>query len=191
MLIPAMLYGTYPEVRKRVRKAVNQILKGESLASVLETDKMLDTSNTPGIIYLEPPMKHFEKGENFHAFPVGDLVRDPYFDKKYSDEREEQLYQELLMTSWGILTLTPRPNAQLWLRPKNRYPSFLKAALGFLSEFNAIGDRFETTSDIPRSFWEYPHGLFYALANLGVPTEEIHQIQEERKIPPLETLIPN
>jgi hypothetical protein len=190
MLIPQILYGRYPEVKKRVQKAVTQIINGESLSKSLITDQMLDTASASGLIYIGVPAKNFEQGENFHAHLVGDLVRNPYFDKKYSDECEERLYQEFLTTSWGVLMLISRENAQLWLRPKNRYRSFVDAGIRFQKEFTDIGDRFETIANSPRSFWGYPHGLFYAVANLGIPIDRIEQMQKQHEIPPLETLIP-
>jgi hypothetical protein len=183
MLIPPIFYGTYPKVYKRIRVAVTKVVNGESLAIAFESKNMLDTSNTPGLIYMGPPAKHFEQGENFHAYPLGRLVRDPYLDKRYSEEREEEIYQELLTTEWGVLMLTSRVNAQFWLEPKNRFLSFIQAFLPFQEDFTTLGDRFEETTNSPESFWAFPNGVMFAIANLGVSKADLHKYFEQKHIP--------
>jgi hypothetical protein len=183
MLIPEMFYGTYAIVKKRVRVAVTKVVNGESLATAFEAQNMLDTSSAPGLIYLGPPAKHFEQGENFHAYPLGTLVRDPYYHKKYSEEREEEIYQEMLTTEWGIVMLVSRINAQDWLRAKNRFHSFVKAFLQVQEKFTDLGERFEETTNSPESFWTMPHGVMYAVANLGIPDDEADRYFAHKHIP--------
>ena len=187
MLIPAIFYGHYPEVQKRSRKAANSIAKGESLEAVLMADGMLDTANTPGFITFEPVGKYYDESPGFHTFPLGQILIDFYFEKKISNELQEKIYQTLLQSPWGVLMLVGRPNAQSWLsapEPKpERFLSFTQAAIPIQDEFTAIGERFEPRNYMGRSFWEIPHGLFYAMANVGFPIDEINQYREQQKIP--------
>jgi hypothetical protein len=183
MLIPAMLYGLYPEVQKQVRKAVTRIIKGESLEAVLTADGMLDTATTPGFIYFAPVAKGFEESPNFHTFLVCWILRDAYIKKKLSDSIEQGIYQELLKTDWGILLLTGRDSAQDWLTSPERFRSFASAAIQIQDEFTLIGNRFETQVNEGYSFWSLPHGLFYAMANLGLLKEKVDQYREQKKIP--------
>jgi hypothetical protein len=183
MLIPAIFYGHYPEVQKRVRKAANRIAKSESLETVLMADGMLDTANTPGFITFEPVGKYYDESPGFHTFPLGQILSDLYFKKQISNELEEEIYQTLLQTPWGVLMLLGRDNSQDWLTNPERFRSFMLAVMQIQDEFTAIGERFEPMNYRGRSFWNIPHGLVYAAANLGFPREEINQYREQQKIP--------
>jgi hypothetical protein len=183
MLIPAIFYGHYPEVQKRVRKAANRIAKSESLETVLMANGMLDTKTTPGFITFDPVSKYYDFEPGFHTFPMSQILIDLYFDKKISDELQEKLYQTLLKSPWGILMLVGRPNAQEWLSTPERFRSFARSAIQIQNEFTAIGERFAPISNTAYSFWNPPHGLFYAMANVGFPIDEINQYREQRKIP--------
>jgi hypothetical protein len=190
MLIPAIFYGHYPEVQKKVRKAANKIAKGETLEVVLATDGMIDTKNTPGFIYFEPVEKSYDLEPGFHTFPLCRILKDLFHDEKISDELEESIYQNLLKLDWGVLMLIGRYSAQAWLKKPGRFVSFTRAAIQIQDEFTEIGERFEPRNYTGRSFWKISHGLFYAMANLGFLNEEVDQYREQHKIPPkiLETL---
>jgi hypothetical protein len=187
MLIPAIFYGHYPEVQKQSRKAANRIAKGESLETVLTADGMLDTETTPGFITFEPVNKSYDKSPGFHTFPFCQILIDLYFDKKISDELQEEIYQTLLRSPWGVLMLIGRDNAQAWLAspaPKpERFRSFAQAAIQIQGEFTAIGERFEPQNYRGRSFWDISHGIMFAIANLGISTDDINYYAEQQKIP--------
>jgi hypothetical protein len=190
MLIPEMFYGTYAIVKKRTNKAIRDIIAGASLENALKLENMLDTDEKSGIFYMRQPSKGFEEGLNFHLLPFVFYLYEAYLDGKITSEREDEIYRKLLQTPWGIFALLSRYNAQLWLREKNRFRSYVDAVFPYVSEFSMLGDRFETTGNSPESFWKQADGLYYALANLGVPNENLFQIEEECKIPPFEILIP-
>jgi hypothetical protein len=187
MLIPSIFYGHYPEVQKRVRNASNRIAKGEALEAVLTSDGMLDTATTPGFITFEPVDKSYDKSPGFHTFPLCRILKDLYHDKKISDELEESIYQALLETDWGILMLIGRYSAQAWLAspaPKpERFRSFAQVAIQIQDEFTAIGERFEPQNYRGRSFWDISHGIMFAIANLGISTDDINYYAEQQKIP--------
>lgn len=190
MLIPEMFYGTYSIVKKRTNKAIRDIIAGESLEKALKIPNMIDTSEKSGILYMGIPIKGFEEGLNFHLLPFAFNLYLEYLRKKITSERDDEIYQNFIQIPWGILLLISRDNAQAWLHDKKRFQTYIDAALPYMKEFSELGDRFETSGSSPESFWDLPNGLFYALANLGISTEAIFQIRENRKIPPLETLIP-
>jgi hypothetical protein len=190
MLIPEMFYGTYAIVKKRTNKAIRDIIAGEPLENALKLENMLNTSEKSGIFYMRQPSKGFEEGLNFHLLPFAFYLYEAYLDGKISSEKNDEIYQKFLQIPWGILIFLSKYNAQAWLHDKNRFQSYVNVALPYMKEFSELGDRFETSGSSPESFWDLPNGLFYALANLGVSTEVIFQIRENRKIPPLETLIP-
>jgi hypothetical protein len=190
MLIPEMFYGTYAIVKKRTNKAIRDIIAGESLENALHLDKMLDTEEKPGIFYMKQPSKGFEEGLNFHLLPFAFYLNEAYIDQKIPSEKEDEIYQKFLQTPWGNLILLAKYNAQDWLRANNRFQSYLEATFPYIDDFSKLGDRFETTGNSPKSFWEFANGLYYALANLGIPNDTILGFLEQRKIPPLETLLP-
>jgi hypothetical protein len=183
-------YGTYAIVKKRTNKAIRDIIAGESLEKALKLQNMVDTGEKSGIFYMRQPNKGFEEGLNFHLLPFAFYLYEAYLDGKITSEKDDEIYQKFLQTPWGLFTLLSRYNAQLWLREKNRFQSYVNAIFPYINEFSILGDRFETTGNSPESFWKQADGLYFALANLGVPNEILFQIEEERKIPPLKTLIP-
>jgi hypothetical protein len=183
MLIPAIFYGHYPEVQKQIRKAANKIAKGETLEVVLAADGMIDTKNTPGFIYFEPVEKSYDLEPGFHTFPLCRILKDLFHDEKISDELEESIYQNLLKTDWGVLMLIGRYSAQAWLKKPGRFVSFTRAAVQIQDEFTEIGKRYQPISFIGDSFWGIPHGLFYAMANVGFSMDEINQYRKQQKIP--------
>jgi hypothetical protein len=187
MLIPTIFYGHYPNVQKRSRKAANRIAKGEALETVLTADGMLDTVTTPGFITFEPVDKFNDDTPGFHTFPLGQILSDLYFKKQISNKLEEEIYQNLIQIPWGVLILVGRPNAQEWLAYPSpnpeRFRSFTRAAIQIQDEFTIIGERFEPRNYTGRSFWVIPHGLMFAMANLGFPDDEVDQYFENHKIP--------
>ncbi len=148
---------------------------------------MLNTETTPGFITFEPVGKYYDESPGFHTFPLGQILSGLYFKKQISNELEEQIYQTLLKSDWGILMLVGRPNAQDWLACPSpnpeRFRSFARAAVQIQDQFTAIGNRFAPISGEAYSFWNPPHGLFFAMANLGFPIDEINEYREQQKIP--------
>jgi hypothetical protein len=152
MLIPEMFYGTYAIVKKRTNKAIRDIIAGATLESALKLDNMVDADEKLGIFYMKKPSKGFEEGLNFHLLPFAFYLNEAYIDQKISSEKEDEIYQKFLQTPWGNLILLAKYNAQDWLRAKNRFQSYLEAALPYVNEFSKLGNRFETTGNSPKSF---------------------------------------
>ena len=50
MLLPAVQYGDWRDVKKRMRKIVTRIKRGESIVEVMTEDGMLDVANHPGMV---------------------------------------------------------------------------------------------------------------------------------------------
>ena len=50
MLLPAIQYGDWKSVKKRMARVVTQLERGADLVEVMTEDGMLDTAATPGML---------------------------------------------------------------------------------------------------------------------------------------------
>jgi hypothetical protein len=67
MRLPALLYGSYADVKKRCRKALKHTISDQqSLWHVLQVEGMLDTADHAGAIVIEALLTG--NGENFHSY---------------------------------------------------------------------------------------------------------------------------
>jgi hypothetical protein len=171
MLLPAVQYGPWSVVKKRMRTVISQLKRGEELGEVMTRDGMLDTSDHPGMLVLAGittgPMP------NFHCFMPWKKAWDALFDLRTTLTSpapiEDAIFEALLQTPWGILGLLSWENRP-WLNPTPRHEPFLRAALAVWSELDAVGARYCAAVQ-GEPLWSVPNNLHYVLANVGVPTE--------------------
>jgi hypothetical protein len=196
MLIPTALHGLYPEVRTRIRKKMKAIIKGASLNETVACDDLLETSFKKGSIYLERPAKGFEESPNFHAEPLPRLLYEASLDGKISPERDDALFTELISTAWGTLLLTGRSNAQDWLGSAHvedgdiittvfhdRIAAFLDAFYAHYLTMAHSGPIFRRSINDDLPIWDRAGGVLFALANAGVPLEEVTRFRETGALP--------
>ncbi len=171
MLLPAIQYGPWSAVKKRMRTVVSQLKRGHDLGEVMTRDGMLDTSAHPGMLVLSGIMTG--PVPNFHCFMPWKLAWPPLFDMRTTPTSpvpmEDEIFEASLRTPWGILGLLAF-ESQLWLRPTTRHEPFLHAVLEAWSELDAVGARYYAAVQGER-LWSVPNNLHYVLANMGVPTE--------------------
>ena len=79
------------------------------------------------------------------------------------------MFVDSLRTPWGILGLLSSDN-QTWLIRRERHQPFLKSALAFWDELDAVGPRYYWAGQGER-LWGVARGLHYVLANMGVPND--------------------
>jgi hypothetical protein len=196
VLIPTALYGLYPDVKKRIHKTMKAIIKGASLNETVARDDLLETSFKKGSIYLERPAKGFEESPNFHAEPLPQLLHEAWLEGKISDERERALFTELIGTPWGLMLLTSRANAQDFLARiavvegeievrvlKHRVAAYLEALYQFYPALVGVGPFFRLSTNVSMNIWESGNGILYALANGGVPLEEVTRFGDTGTLP--------
>jgi hypothetical protein len=171
VLLPAIQYGDWPTVKRRMSKVVTQLKRGAGLIEVMTQDGMLDTAETPGLIVMIRSI--LGPVSNFHCFAPWRQAEDPLHDQRTDPTvpaaAEEAVFVASLQTPWGILGLLSSDN-QTWLIRRERHQPFLNATLMFWNELDAIGPRYYEAGQAER-LWKLPTNLRYVLANMGVPND--------------------
>ena len=174
MQLPAIQYGDWKTVKKRMARVVTQLKRGTDLVEVMTADGMLDTETTPGMLgifgIITGPVA------NFHCFmPWRTLWHDLYKLREKTEDlvtppaAEDSIFAASLRTSWGVLGLLAH-DSQPWLYPTSRHRPLLQAALEVWPELDAVGARYYGAVQ-GRRLWDMPNNLKYVMANLGVPTD--------------------
>jgi len=171
MLLPAIQYGPWSEVKKRMRRVVTQLKRGKDLGELMTSDGMLDPAEHPGLLVLSGITTG--PAPNFHCFMPWRIAWDALFDLRTTPTiptpLDDAIFEASLHTTWGILGLVAYDNNS-WLFPPARYEPFLLAVLAAWSELDAIGSRY-SCSFYGRPLWSVPNNLHFVLANMGVPSE--------------------
>ena len=171
MLLPAIEYGDWQTVKRRMRKVITQLKRGAGLIEVMTREGMLDTAERPGMLVMiksaTGPVPHF------HCFALWRLASDTLFDMRSEptvpSPVEEAVFAESLLTPWGILGLLSSDN-QGWLYRTERHQPFLYATLSVWDELDAVGPRYFEVRQGQR-LWSGHNNLHYVLATMGVPDE--------------------
>jgi hypothetical protein len=123
--LPAIQYGDWKTVKKRMARIVTQLKRGADFVEVMTADGMLDTETTPGMLAIFGIIAG--PALNFHCFmpwrtlwhdlyelreKAGDLVTPPAI--------EDAIFAASLCTSWGVLGLLAH-DSQDWLIPASRH----------------------------------------------------------------------
>jgi len=170
MLLPAIQYGPWSVVKKRMRTVISQLKRGKDLGEVMTRDGMLDTSESPGMLVLSGIV--VGPAPNFHCFMPWRKAVDALFDPNtpaVPTPIEDAVFEASLRTSWGVLGLLAS-DSHSWLIPTTRHEPFLHAALATWNELDAVGARY-CYSSYGERLWSVHNNLHYVLANMGVPDE--------------------
>ncbi len=163
MLLPAVQYGDWAIVKKRMRSIVTRIKRGASIVSVMTEDGMLDVGAHPGLMMMDGPV--LAGGRDFHCFvPWQQLWQDLVADLGAMDA----IFQESLSVSWGILGLLASANTPWFYSGEERFEPFLAAAIRVWDELDAVGPRYFDGVQ-GQSLWTLTGSLHYVLGNMGVP----------------------
>ena len=163
MLVPAVQYGDWAIVKKRMRRIVTRIKRGESIVGVMTEDGMLDVGAHPGMMMMGGIM--LSGWTSFHCFvPWKRLWEDLMADVAAMDA----IFQESLTVSWGVLGLLAFENKPWFYSGEERFEPFLAAALRVWDELDAVGPRYFDGVQ-GQSLWTLPSSLHYVLGNMGVP----------------------
>lgn len=171
MLLPAVQYGDWKDVRPRMKAIVRRLKRGEGLIEVMTEGGMLDTATTEGMLILGGTMR--PGWINFHCHTPWK----PLFDDLSTDEDpeiEEAVFRASLTVTWGVLGLMS-PNNRNWFtgRPERESP-FLQAALNAWDEIDAVGARYFMAFEGER-MWSFTNSLQHVLARMGVPSEHLDE----------------
>jgi hypothetical protein len=178
MQLPAIQYGDWETVEKRMARVVTQLKRGADLVKVMTVDGMLDTEATPGLLSMFGIIAG--PRANFHCFMPWRTLWDAVIDEaepSVPSPIEDAIFAASLRTSWGVLGLLAH-DSQSWLIPASRHQPLLDAALEVWPELDALGERY-AVGDQPRRLWSVPNNLHFVLVSLGVPA-----VQLDASLPP-------
>jgi hypothetical protein len=168
--LPAIQYGDWKAVKKRMARVVTLLKRGADLVEVMTVDGMLDTTTTQGMLVIagiqSGPVPHF------HCFAPWKPALDSFAAAENSDafaSIEDAIFDVSLRSSWGVLGLLSTEN-QFWLLPASRHRPLLHAAIKVWPELDAVGARYYAAVQGER-LWSVPNNLHYVMSNLGVPTD--------------------
>jgi hypothetical protein len=163
LLAPAVQYGDWAIVSKRMRRIVTRISRGEGVVAVLSEDGLLDVDEHAGRMIVGGRV--LAGGTDFHCFmPWRTLWQKLLEDPGTMDA----VFRESLSAPWGVLGLLTMDNTPWFYGNEERYEPFLDAALKVWDELDAVGPRYYIAFQ-GESLWSIPNSLHYILANMGVP----------------------
>jgi hypothetical protein len=162
MLVPAVQYGDWAIVKKRMRRIVTRIKRGESIVGVMTEDGMLDVGTHPGLMMMGGRM--LAGGRDFHCF----MPWHPLWLDSTDPGALDAIFQESLTVSWGVLGLLAFENKPWFYSDETRFDPFLAAAIRAWDELDAVGPRY-CAGFQGQSLWTLPSSLHYVLGNMGVP----------------------
>lgn len=173
MLLPAVQYGPSPDVKRRMQRVVDRLVRGEGLIEVMTADGMIDVMGHPGLLLWNGVTRGSEP--NFHVglpwLPLWQALIDRRRRKPANvDPRvSDAVFDASLSVPWGVLGLLSYDNWP-WVAPRTRFEPFLAAVVRYWDELESVGPRYYAAVQGAR-LWSVGNTLQYVLANLGVPTE--------------------
>jgi hypothetical protein len=174
VLLPALLYGDWKDVRPRVKAIVRRVKRsgGEDFLRVVTEAGMLDTATTDGMLMLGGTMR--PGWTSFHCHEPWKHLEDAITDDEPGRALEEQIFQASLTVHWGVLGLMAPSNTLWFAGHRERETPFLDAALKAWDEIDAVGARYFMAFEGER-MWSFPNSLKHVLARAGVPIERLKE----------------
>jgi Ankyrin repeats (3 copies) len=174
--IPALLYGTNAEVRKRCRKALIHVVREQQpLVETFEAEGMVDTTNHAGLFVLGGPGPLVSRYVHYHCYVPWWLLAAGSGGQTLGPidpAAGEAVFAALLEKPWGVLCLWSRTNIVYWGGgDTDRYRRFLWAVLKYWDQLDEEGARYSGSVNTGESLWYATSVVRHVLACLGVPTQ--------------------
>lgn len=174
MLLPAIQYGDWPTVKRRMSKVVAQLKRGTGLIEVMTKDGMVEVGNRQGLLVMTGNRAGADP--NFYCFAPWRQAWEAMFDMRnvptVPSAIEDAVFAASLETSWSVLGILSADNHP-WLISRERRQLFLQAALAVWDELDAVGPRYYSSLQ-GRALWAVPNNLHFVLANMGVPKDVLN-----------------
>ncbi|HKO53849.1 MAG TPA: hypothetical protein VJV79_39350 [Polyangiaceae bacterium] len=171
MKIPALLYGRAAAVRTRARKFAKKLLMSRDFES-FDPGEFLETTTSGGILLMSP--EHIVSSQdNFHCYALSLAIFE-----LANIEEVAPVMRQWMLASWSegwrfagvvgeITAGQPLDLDRTLLRP------FAEAAVRHWPALSAEGDRFGPYINAPESLRKHSCNLWFALANLGIPSSDL------------------
>lgn len=174
MKLPALLYGTETEVRKRCRTIEKSIADGATLGEALSDADDIDTREQPGLIIVEYPGSPYAGQKHFFPYVLPDQIAEGILKERIDRKRERALYEEFLERPFGVLGLLSMPVGHRWtVRNLGWINDLVDAVVRDWGVFAAEGARYSDGSDEGQALQQLSTFLGPALHYRGVPEEKL------------------
>lgn len=176
MIVPALFYGRYSDVKARTARLVAGAMKGKSFTDALPDRRTVDTSVvTAGYLTL---MTHGDLSiaqSHFHFT----LLRAALAEAEGMPDSPlaERLFAELLEKEWGPLVFADPADG--WLASSfisengHRRRPYIQAVLKHLRALDREGNRYIGQNGCLGTFWQANGALRAALKEEGIPAEKL------------------
>jgi hypothetical protein len=186
MKLPALLYGTEAEVRKRCRTIEKSIADGATLGEALSETDDVDTRDQPGLIVMEYPGSPLAGQKHFLPYVLPDQIAEGVIKDRIDRKRERSLFDELLERPWGVLALLSMPVGHRWTaRHLPWINDLVEAVVRDWQIFAAEGTRYSIGSDEGMRLHQLSTFLGPALHYRGVPEAQLRAHLLSDGLPPL------
>ncbi|MEZ4447437.1 MAG: hypothetical protein R3B72_50640 [Polyangiaceae bacterium] len=167
MLLPAILHGPYPKVKKELRARLRELAKGATFSECLRLDDTVDSEASTDLLLLHGPNPLLNTTKAFQLFAPHGIARELVTAKKLSRDHLARAFDDSVASCAGALMLTARDNS-IWLVPPDRHRAFLERARQCWKTWDSVGARYSWSSTVGTDLWSVPNTLHYVLANRGV-----------------------
>lgn len=147
MRLPALLYGTGRETRRRANKVITRLKQGHSVIDVVdELGGLIEVEDHPGLIILDCTRIG---GDHFHLYQALWLLREHHWETLLGP-LDDALFDELVETEWGVAMMMCSAARVFFLNhelttAKRRHRRFLEAAVRHWPAFEGVGARWAWT----------------------------------------------
>jgi len=170
MKVPALLYGRAAQVKPRARKIARELLRLDTF-DVFETGEMLDTADKAGLLLVAQDSMPLV-GDHYRLYAITvELLH-------AANPPGVSHIMERWMTSswsepWRFLGVVDQLTTNQLYRNRDLLEPYVEAAAKFWPIYQAEGLRFAPFVNGPLGPWEVMRNLGFALAHLGVPSDQL------------------
>lgn len=172
LTFPAVAYGPFAEVRRRVSAAVRRFAAGEPWHDALTAGDAVSPGTAPGLIVLAGPAPLLAGEPHFHAFLPLSLVLEGVRKGKIDEARKQEAVLESLSTPWGLLGILAPVNQMLVYPPALHRP-ILQAAVRWWDTLDSVGPRYTVGLREGARIWDVTTSLHYVLGQVGLSNEQL------------------
>lgn len=171
MQIPSMLYGTPGRAMSRARKKLRDIVKRNAEFENEDFGPFIDTSEVDGLLIVEPEPIQLP-GEHFHCYALSvALVEIGSASEMLA--RLDAWMRWSLLEPWRYLGVVEQHTTTALVRNQSLLMPYVDAAVHFWPILKAEGERYGSALVQPKDVWAVMHNLWYSLANLGIPANQL------------------
>jgi hypothetical protein len=186
MKLPALLYGTESEVRKRCRTIEKSIAGGATLGEALGDTDVVDTREESGLILMDYPGSPLAAQKHFLPYVLPDQIAEGIIKERIERGRERALFDELRNEPYGVLGLLAMPVGRRWtVRHRIWIHDLVDALVRDWELFTAEGARYSKRSAEGKALYAVATFVGPALQYCGVPEEQLRAHLFSEGLPPL------